>query len=140
MNTNDMTLDSLYRLERLVERATSLDDLPSLQRQATGGEHQVDVLINLTNLLDAIVCEGTKRGLGFTSFSDLNAGMGEPATDEDRRLVLEVIEEALVEVINPEKVACKFCSHMVPTRTAHLHQGGYVGDGCCWDERLRMSE
>jgi hypothetical protein len=39
-----------------------------------------------------------------------------------------------------EAVLCKFCRHQVPARTAHLHQGGWVGDECCWDERLRSTE
>lgn len=39
-----------------------------------------------------------------------------------------------------ESVNCKFCHKSVPIKTAHLHDGGYVGDDCCWDERLRSSE
>jgi hypothetical protein len=38
------------------------------------------------------------------------------------------------------RVRCKFCSQLVPTATAHRHDGGWVGDACCWDERLRSSE
>lgn len=37
-------------------------------------------------------------------------------------------------------VACKFCEKRVPAATAHLHQGSWVGDECCWDERLKMTE
>jgi len=37
-------------------------------------------------------------------------------------------------------VRCQFCRQMVPTDTAHLHGGDWVGDECCWDERLRSSE
>ena len=37
-------------------------------------------------------------------------------------------------------VACKFCGKQVPEKTAHRHEDGWVGDGCCWDERLRSSE
>jgi hypothetical protein len=37
-------------------------------------------------------------------------------------------------------VTCKFCEQEVLAKTAHLHRGSWVGDGCCWDERLRMSE
>lgn len=39
-----------------------------------------------------------------------------------------------------ETVECKFCGKQVPADTAHLHDGGWVGDECCWDERLRSSE
>jgi hypothetical protein len=37
-------------------------------------------------------------------------------------------------------VTCKFCEQEVLAKTAHLHRGSYVGEICCWDERLRMSE
>jgi peroxiredoxin family protein len=36
-------------------------------------------------------------------------------------------------------VMCKLCQKQVPARTAHRHDGGYVGDEC-WDERLRSTE
>jgi hypothetical protein len=38
------------------------------------------------------------------------------------------------------RVRCTFCGKMVPKRTAHRHQGKWVGDDCCWDERLRSTE
>jgi hypothetical protein len=37
-------------------------------------------------------------------------------------------------------VLCRFCGRQVPASTAHLYQGGWVGDDCCWDERLRSSQ
>jgi hypothetical protein len=37
-------------------------------------------------------------------------------------------------------VSCKFCHKSVPADTAHLHDGEWVGDECCWDERLRATE
>jgi len=37
-------------------------------------------------------------------------------------------------------VACHLCWHEVPVKTAHLHNGKWIGDACCWDERLRASE
>ena len=39
-----------------------------------------------------------------------------------------------------EAVSCSLCGGHVPLKTAHLHQGEYIGDECCWDERLRSSE
>jgi hypothetical protein len=40
-----------------------------------------------------------------------------------------------------EKVeTCKFCGHHCRASTAHRHDGGWVGDECCWDERLRSTE
>lgn len=38
------------------------------------------------------------------------------------------------------RVRCKFCKNLVPKATAHRHAGSWVGDECCWDERLRNSE
>lgn len=39
-----------------------------------------------------------------------------------------------------QRVRCKFCKNLVPKKTAHRHQGKWVGDACCWDERLRTTE
>lgn len=36
-------------------------------------------------------------------------------------------------------VECKFCHKATLAATAHLHQGSWVGDLCCWDERLRTT-
>ena len=36
-------------------------------------------------------------------------------------------------------VMCKFCDTETPARTAHLHQGSWVGDACCWDSRLEVT-
>lgn len=38
------------------------------------------------------------------------------------------------------QVRCQFWRQLVPAGTAHLHGGDWVGDECCWDERLRSSE
>lgn len=40
----------------------------------------------------------------------------------------------------PPTVVCGQCGNACLATTAHLHQGRYVGDECCWDERLRSSE
>jgi hypothetical protein len=37
-------------------------------------------------------------------------------------------------------VTCKLCGKQTSGLTAHRHDGGYVGDDCCWDERLRTTE
>jgi hypothetical protein len=39
-----------------------------------------------------------------------------------------------------ELVECKFCHQPTPAHTAHRHEYGWVGDDCCWDERLRSSQ
>jgi hypothetical protein len=38
-----------------------------------------------------------------------------------------------------ELVLCRFCQRECPASTAHRHQSGWVGDECCWDERLRAT-
>jgi len=38
-----------------------------------------------------------------------------------------------------QSFSCKFCHRPVDPTTAHLHDGGYVGE-CCWDERLRTTK
>ena len=37
-------------------------------------------------------------------------------------------------------VQCSVCKQWVDPKKAHRHQGGWIGDECCWDERLRSSE
>lgn len=37
------------------------------------------------------------------------------------------------------RVRCKFCGELTSRKTAHRHDGGWVGDDC-WDERSRMTE
>lgn len=37
-------------------------------------------------------------------------------------------------------VICHLCHCPAPAETAHLHQEEWIGDDCCWDERLRSSE
>ena len=38
------------------------------------------------------------------------------------------------------KITCSLCKNKVAVETAHWHQGKWIGDECCWDERLRSSE
>jgi len=35
---------------------------------------------------------------------------------------------------------CCTCGEPCLLSTAHLHQGQWIGDECCWEERLRSSE
>ena len=39
-----------------------------------------------------------------------------------------------------EMVVCSVCHDECAAKTAHLHQGEWIGDECCWDERLRSTE
>jgi len=35
---------------------------------------------------------------------------------------------------------CSICHAPCNPVTAHLHQGEYIGDECCWDDRMKASE
>lgn len=37
-------------------------------------------------------------------------------------------------------ITCALCGNSAVSKTAHLHQEQYIGDECCWDERLKSSE
>lgn len=37
-------------------------------------------------------------------------------------------------------VECSICHQSTNAMTAHRHQDRWIGDDCCWDERLRASE
>lgn len=37
-------------------------------------------------------------------------------------------------------VICSLCKNFCEVGTAHLHQDEYIGNDCCWDERLKASE
>jgi hypothetical protein len=44
-------------------------------------------------------------------------------------------------VTAPEpQVTCSLCGKNCNADGAHLHGGEWIGDECCWDERLRSSE
>ncbi|WP_218253554.1 hypothetical protein, partial [Candidatus Magnetobacterium casense] len=52
-----------------------------------------------------------------------------------------VDENSLKDLNDPANtVVCHLCGKRVPSKTAHLHQERWIGDACCWDERLRSSE
>jgi hypothetical protein len=52
-----------------------------------------------------------------------------------------VIIPKILERINSEDaITCKFCGGECDIKTAHIHQGRWVGDDCCWDESLRTTE
>jgi len=39
-----------------------------------------------------------------------------------------------------EHITCKLCGDDCDPDTAHLHEGRWIGDDCCWDERLKSTE
>lgn len=38
------------------------------------------------------------------------------------------------------QVVCSICHEKTNAKTAHMHQGEWIGDDCCWIEALRSSE
>jgi len=65
-----------------------------------------------------------------------------PEGDQPSPQVVDDMRKVLQRMLDEKEptVACKFCGKWVPAKTAHLHDGAWVGDECCWDERLRSSE
>jgi hypothetical protein len=64
-----------------------------------------------------------------------------PSVRPDWRDKVRVYHKArLLNCIQRRRVKCKFCKQPTKKLTAHRHAGGWVGDECCWDERLRSSE
>lgn len=53
---------------------------------------------------------------------------------------MEEMETLIYETFEIATVRCRVCESNVPEVTAHLHQGQWIGDVCCWDEKLRGSE
>ena len=43
-------------------------------------------------------------------------------------------------IADEDTVVCRLCFKLCRAGTAHLHQGVWIGEECCWDERLRSSE
>lgn len=64
---------------------------------------------------------------------------------EDFKYVPEIraLLEQLVNVlgrVDAMTVECKVCHSTVSSSTAHAYEDGFIGDECCWDERLRTTE
>ena len=60
-----------------------------------------------------------------------------------RRWVPSALGRALVRVrarTRGPNVRCALCGTPGPEDEAHWHEGGWIGDACCWDERLKASE
>jgi formylmethanofuran dehydrogenase subunit E len=38
------------------------------------------------------------------------------------------------------RVRCSLCGELATRENAHRHQEAYIGDECCWDERLHITE
>lgn len=63
-------------------------------------------------------------------WSEIN-GLPDKVREHARRVLID---------LHIELVDCRFCHQPTPAHTAHSYQGGWVGDDCCWEERLRSSQ
>ena len=65
------------------------------------------------------------------------AGMGADRRDNDTyKLVCDLHRRCQ----RADRVTCAICHRACSARTAHLHSGQWIGDECCWAERLRSRE
>lgn len=53
---------------------------------------------------------------------------------------VEEMKPLFISKVKKQLTTCCLCHRSIATKTAHLHQGELIGDECCWDERLRLSE
>lgn len=52
----------------------------------------------------------------------------------------DTVDRELKSLEQIDMVRCQLCGKSAPADTAHRHGNGWVGDECCWDERLRSSQ
>jgi hypothetical protein len=61
--------------------------------------------------------------------------------DEQTDAAWDEIERQLVQQRHPGLFCiCSICHQPCLLRTVHLHRDEYIGDVCCWDDRLKASE
>ena len=73
------------------------------------------------------VRHGFKKEKSFTNKTVMFSDVKEECSDS-------------IEKSRKSLIKCSICGKSCDIKTAHLHQGKYIGDECCWDERLRSSE
>jgi len=104
------------------------------------------VRVKLSELLE---CNGLEEFLDLMSMRLTGSGLLQKTEYEMvavdnyhgiQHLQIKVTGDPALVAENIDTVVCKFCHKNVPGATAHLHEGEYVGDDCCWDERLRATE
>lgn len=74
-------------------------------------------------------------------YGDWSAFTESELTEEMRaRVVPFCARKATVPEEEQATVTCCLCGEQRLASTAHRHQDTWIGDECCWDERLRSSE
>ena len=64
---------------------------------------------------------------------DAMSGAFDPELRQELSGALDELKKAAV-------IECARCHRSGPAKTAHLHQGRYLCDERCWDDRLKASE
>lgn len=77
-----------------------------------------------------VILELADNKLQLVVWGDINK------QDYTHKIDLEPTRESL----RTTWTVCSICKQDCALNTAHLHQGGFIGDECCWDERLKSSE
>ena len=85
---------------------------------------------------------GDDHNEGIVNFYVRDLSTFDKAAPHNEKNVKKAIRAALDKgEIGPTKTAvCSLCGKPCDAGKAHLHQGKWIGDECCWDERLRSSE
>ena len=74
-------------------------------------------------------------------YDKIKAAVDKQSSDAAKeKAALDALELELAKIYEPISVECLFCGNPCLIRTAHYHQNDWIGDECCWDERLRASE
>ena len=50
------------------------------------------------------------------------------------------VKDSVFEQLENPEVECSICGAPCTAADAHLHQDKWIGDECCWDDRLHGSE
>lgn len=95
------------------------------------------LLVRINNILGGSECDESEVNHQIDCHAD--------TVPQVYRALAKKVEQAM-ELLNPvildwiDPTFCKLCGNKIKGATAHPHEGGYVGDECCWDEKLRATE
>ena len=85
---------------------------------------------------------GDDQNDGVVNFDVRDLSTFDKNGPQDEKSIKKAIRAALDEgEVGPKKtVECSLCGKPCSAMKARLHQGKWVGDECCWDDRLKASE
>jgi hypothetical protein len=106
--------------------------------------NDTDFAIDAVKYVTAYVTQQKKDddfySAGDLEVDDIKEDNGAEWDDESGTRCLRCGHIAPLSAFDADTVTCKFCEGECLALTAHLHRGAWVGDDCCWDERLRITE